>query len=91
MKQDKTGQITVEDIDGGLCPAVDGQHLDNLMLSESEHTSYKMYCFLHSGVMWAPRCSANFILTGCPLLCHTMISTLHIFNNMIYKQAAQTI
>lgn len=36
--------------------------------SESSHTlasagtSYWMYCFLHSGVMCAERCSANFIL-----------------------------
>ena len=27
-----------------------------------EFTSYWMYCFLHSGVIWAERCSANFIL-----------------------------
>lgn len=25
-------------------------------------TSYWMYCLRHSGVMWAPKCSANFIL-----------------------------
>ena len=24
-------------------------------------SSYWMYCFLHSGVIWAPRCSANFM------------------------------
>lgn len=43
-------------------------------------TSYWRYCFLHSGVMWDERCSANFILpvqlspqtsvkseSGCPL------------------------
>lgn len=40
--------------------------------SESSHspaatgTSYWMYCFLHSGVMCAERCSANFILTFPP-------------------------
>lgn len=40
--------------------------------SESSHTraaagtSYWMYCFLHSGVMCAERCSANFILTFLP-------------------------
>ena len=25
-------------------------------------TSYSTYCFLHSGVMWAERCSENFII-----------------------------
>lgn len=40
--------------------------------SESSHypaaagTSYWMYCFLHSGVMCAERCSANFILPSPP-------------------------
>lgn len=40
--------------------------------SESPHTpaaagtSYWMYCFLHSGVMCAERCSANFILASPP-------------------------
>lgn len=43
---------------------------------ESSHTpaaagtSYWMYCFLHSGVMCAERCSANFILTF-PLHSHS--------------------
>lgn len=43
--------------------------------SESSHTataagtSYWMYCFLHSGVMCAERCSANFILPS-PLHSH---------------------
>lgn len=30
----------------------------------SDPTSYWMYCFLHSGVIWAERCSVNFILTA---------------------------
>lgn len=48
--------------------------------NQNHFTSYWRYCFLHSGVMWDERCSANFMLpeqlspqsssrsaSGCPL------------------------
>lgn len=52
----------------------------NILQDKCHFTSYWRYCFLHSGVIWDERCSANFILpeqvslqtsvkseSGCPL------------------------
>jgi len=39
-------------------------------------TSYCIYCFLHSGVIWADRCSANFMLAE-------QISTQSNYNNIL--------